>query len=89
MLRRITLGTIVCMASGFSVQAADMLAVQEACKIDVEAYCADVERGEGRVLNCLKEHRDRVSDACKSAVRSMHEQRQNVAKAPATTPWTE
>jgi hypothetical protein len=88
MLRRITLGMIVGMASGFAAQAADMTAVQQACKMDVETYCATVERGEGRILNCLKEHRDNVSEGCKTAVRGMQEQRQSVAKAPATTTTT-
>jgi golgi apparatus protein 1 len=29
----------------------------EACKGDVDSYCADVEPGEGRVIECLRMHR--------------------------------
>ena len=29
----------------------------EACKVDVDKHCADVEPGEGRVLECLRMHR--------------------------------
>lgn len=36
-----------------------------ACKSDVEKLCANVEPGEGRVHNCLREHRSQLSEACR------------------------
>lgn len=37
----------------------------DACRPDVEQYCAAVEPGEGRVHKCLREHFDEISNACK------------------------
>lgn len=38
----------------------------EACRNDVEKYCKDVEPGEGRVHQCLRFHRDEISDRCRT-----------------------
>lgn len=39
-----------------------------ACETDIQALCAGVQPGGGRILACLKEHKDKVSDGCKKAV---------------------
>jgi hypothetical protein len=39
-----------------------------ACDSDVQKLCASVQPGGGRVLACLKQHKDQVSDSCKQAV---------------------
>jgi len=39
-----------------------------ACAADVQKLCAAVQPGGGRILACLKQHKDQVSDGCKSAV---------------------
>jgi hypothetical protein len=39
-----------------------------ACATDIQALCAGVQPGGGRILACLKEHQDKVSDGCKQAV---------------------
>lgn len=38
----------------------------QACKADIKANCKDVKAGGGRVLQCLKEHKDKVSPGCKA-----------------------
>jgi hypothetical protein len=38
------------------------------CKTDIETYCSDVEVGDGKILACLTEHDEHVSDSCKKAV---------------------
>jgi hypothetical protein len=38
------------------------------CKSDIETHCSDVEMGDGKILACLSEHDDEVSDSCKKAV---------------------
>src|SRR5690349_17829559 len=48
-----------------SPQASDARA---ACASDVQKLCAGVQPGGGRILACLKQHKDQVSDTCKSAV---------------------
>jgi cysteine rich repeat protein len=39
-----------------------------ACASDVQKLCAGVPAGGGRVLACLKQHKDEVSDGCKQAI---------------------
>lgn len=49
-----------------------------ACKLDVQTLCADVQRGGGRIMQCLKSHADKVSPDCKAAIqtaRDRHGQR--------------
>jgi cysteine rich repeat protein len=41
---------------------------REACKGDVEKLCPDVKQGGGRIIECLKEHKDQVSQACSDAM---------------------
>lgn len=36
----------------------------QACKGDAEALCKDVQPGQGRVMRCLVEHKDKLSAAC-------------------------
>ena len=42
--------------------------VRAACMADVKKLCAEVPPGHGRVLSCLREHKDEVSAACKQAL---------------------
>jgi hypothetical protein len=39
-----------------------------ACANDIQSLCSGVQPGGGRILACLKEHQDKVSDGCKKAV---------------------
>ena len=43
-------------------------AARAACETDIQKLCADVQPGGGRILACLKQHKDQVSDGCKQAV---------------------
>src|SRR5580658_763672 len=43
-------------------------AARTACASDLQQFCAGVQSGGGRLLACLKEHRDQVSPGCKQAV---------------------
>jgi hypothetical protein len=45
-----------------------MEAVRAACETDVQKLCAGVQPGGGRIVACLKEHKDQVSDGCKQAI---------------------
>ena len=53
-----------------SAQSAPIEAARAACSADLQQFCAGVQAGGGRMLACLKEHRDQVSPACQQAVRS-------------------
>jgi hypothetical protein len=41
-------------------------AAKEACKPDVEKFCAGVAEGGGRIMQCLHQHASELSDACKA-----------------------
>ena len=43
-------------------------AARAACEADIQKLCAGVKPGGGRILACLKQHKDQVSDGCKQAV---------------------
>lgn len=40
----------------------------QSCETEITSLCANVEMGEGRMLNCLAENEDKVGDACKKAI---------------------
>jgi hypothetical protein len=61
-------------------------AVRRACQADVEQLCASVEPGGGRIVQCLREHQDRVSNGCKSAIASARAGRQNRQTPPPPEP---
>jgi hypothetical protein len=46
-----------------------------ACATDIQTLCAGVQPGGGRIFACLKEHKDKVSDACKTAVQKATQNR--------------
>ncbi|HTP65184.1 MAG TPA: cysteine rich repeat-containing protein [Geobacteraceae bacterium] len=39
------------------------------CKEDVQKFCSDVTPGEGRVIKCLKEHEQELSQSCQEALK--------------------
>jgi hypothetical protein len=42
--------------------------VRAACDADVTKLCAGVQPGGGRIMQCLRQHKTEVSDACKQAI---------------------
>jgi hypothetical protein len=51
------------------------------CMADAEKLCKGVEKGEGRIAKCLKEHENEVSAACKENIGKMKEKIKDVAEA--------
>jgi hypothetical protein len=43
------------------------------CEDDIMAHCAEVQAGEGRILECLESKGDVISSACKQAVSDVFE----------------
>ncbi|WP_348263307.1 cysteine rich repeat-containing protein [Telmatobacter sp. DSM 110680] len=67
-MRRLILVVIVCAVAAQSGMAQDQLAaIRAACAADAQKLCADVPSGGGRIIACLKEHKDSLSDKCKKA----------------------
>jgi len=50
-------------------------AMREACVDDVRSLCADQQPGGGRLMMCLKSHKDQVSPGCKSAFEHLRDVR--------------
>ncbi len=66
--------------------------VREACKADIQKFCADAEAGRP-TFQCMRQHQDDLSDGCKSAMASMRGQwrghpPQGQSDAPPTPPAT-
>ena len=49
--------------------------VHEACHDDAEKFCGDVKKGRGRMIKCMKEHKDEVSQSCKDEMMKVKETR--------------
>jgi Cysteine rich repeat len=49
-------------------------AMREACKADVEKFCSDVQRGGGRIAECLNKQHDSLSEVCKTALDARNKQ---------------
>jgi hypothetical protein len=43
------------------------------CKADAEKFCKDVKPGGGRIIRCLKDHKDQLSAECKAKGEEMKE----------------
>ena len=59
-----------CLALGLSagVAFAQTAAEREACQADFEKYCAGVQPGGGRVVECLSKHLNQLTPQCKTVV---------------------
>jgi len=47
----------------------------QACKPDVRQLCRDVQPGQGRIINCLLDHQNDISEACYSALEKQKQRR--------------
>src|SRR5579862_7957548 len=76
-------------AAAQSAQADPLAAIRAACTADAQRFCATVPQGGGRVIACLKENKDSISDRCRAAAglppRSNTSATPGAADAPATT----
>jgi Cysteine rich repeat len=70
-MTRLTLLLVCCAASATHYALADdaaaLAALRAGCAADVQKLCAGVQPGGGRILACLKAHKDALSDQCKQA----------------------
>src|ERR1035437_9080532 len=60
-----------------------------ACAADVQKLCSNVPPGGGRIIACLKQHKEEVSDRCKQAIISAMQPSRGSAGStagPAPTP---
>jgi hypothetical protein len=67
---RVSIAVVACVA-GFSTTGLAQNqrgAMREACKTDVEKYCSDVQRGGGRIGECVNKQHDQLSEACQKTL---------------------
>src|SRR5580692_756787 len=70
LLLSLTVFSVSLARAGQSAQAGDqqsLAAIRAACAEDAQKLCAGVQPGGGRIVACLKEHKDSLSDRCKQA----------------------
>jgi hypothetical protein len=62
-------------------------AMRRACADDIAKLCPGVQPGGGRIGQCMREHRDALSDTCKSAMMNARaERREHGGKAQPGAP---
>lgn len=49
--------------------------LKEACHDDFEKFCSHEQRGGGRIVKCMKEHKDQLSATCKTEMEAKKEAR--------------
>ena len=50
----------------------DMSEAREACRGDLDKFCAGVQSGSGRKIRCLKEHANELTPQCKLQLANLH-----------------
>jgi len=55
--------------------------VRQACQADIQKYCADVQRGGGRIGKCMKDHGSELSDTCKAAIANRRAEHRTITRA--------
>jgi hypothetical protein len=69
-LVRVAATTLVVGTLGFASNAASAQSAQQACAADIQAHCAGVPQGEGRVAQCLRTHKQQLSPGCQRGMES-------------------
>ena len=70
---RFALATALCIAAtsaSFAAELswADKLALQKSCGSDLQTLCGQVERGEGRMMQCIADNQSKLSTQCASTI---------------------
>lgn len=68
MLHRVALIAIVLAVFASPIQAQD--AGRGACRDDIKQLCAGVERGGGRIFDCLAGQKEKLTEECRKRVES-------------------
>jgi hypothetical protein len=61
---------VVSFSSATLAQDGDRCQRRGACRADVQRLCAGVERGSGKIFECLNSQKDKLSDDCRNMLES-------------------
>jgi len=95
LIRGLTAVMVICAAASAQSAPADdqnnLAAIRAACAEDAQKLCAGVQPGGGRIIACLKEHKDSLSDRCRKAAGLAANSSGNgsAPSAPGTSPASE
>lgn len=67
----VMIGAVTAPGAAMAQQSAAAQQAMQACRADYRALCSDVQPGGGRVLACLQQHADQVSEGCKQALATL------------------
>ena len=73
-IRHFAIASAISLAALVSVQSSALAQQAEAmkyCKADVARLCPGVQMGGGRIIGCLKAHKEEVSIGCGKALQAM------------------
>lgn len=51
------------------------------CHEDMQKFCGQIEKGDGRIVKCMQEHKDQLSTACKEHHEKMKSEFKSVKQA--------
>jgi hypothetical protein len=60
-------------------------AMRQACTADVKTFCSDITPGQGRLMQCMKDHADKLSAGCTAAVAQARAARKAAHQAAEST----
>jgi hypothetical protein len=73
-MKYITTSILFTLLASTSVFAADQQPAEQhgACKADIAKLCSSIHPGDGRIAECLKINKDKVSAPCKEQIAKNH-----------------
>jgi hypothetical protein len=74
MFRKLFVTALLVTAFIGAVQAQDRKALRDACMGDAKKFCADVQRGGGRIIKCLRDHAADLTPPCRDGLASLKAQ---------------
>jgi len=66
---------LIATSPGFAAELSwsDKLALQKACGNDLKALCGEVERGDGRMMQCVADNQSKLSPQCTSTIEQLRD----------------